>query len=158
MTPYILTGDLVSPDVGKDLETTRDFLALLPDPTEKLAPATARQHGDDTLYLWSCHGIVRALATVLSQPWEVMDGWFLRRGNQHAWLYLEVDNDHRSQFILDAYPVAAVGGPLLVDVRPYGSPWQDAYIERRMAFTRAVREKFDEEGRQALRLYKKGVG
>lgn len=158
MTPFMLTGDLVPPEVIKDFETAKEFLALLPDPTGTLAPATAHPHGDDTRYLWSCHGIARALATVLTQPWEVIDGWFLRRGNEHGWLYLEVDNDQRSQFILDVYPVAAVGGPLLLDVRSYGSPWPDAYIERRMAFPRNARQRFDEEGRQALRLYKLMTG
>jgi hypothetical protein len=57
--------------------------------------------------LWSCHVISRAIKYKWRlQGWTVVDGTF--HTSQHSWLeYTDV--------ILDTYPVASLGGPLLVD-------------------------------------------
>lgn len=79
----------------------------------------------DAEKLWSCHVICRVVAKrwQLEQlGWGLRDGLFARHYN-HTWLY-------REGLILDVYPVASFGGPLIVDVNSsMWSPWKYLYSE-----------------------------
>jgi hypothetical protein len=68
----------------------------------------------------SCHMVCRALAQLFPQL-ECQDGYFALKGVQHSWLILKED------FIIDPYPVAMVGGPIMVDCRYFTTPWQSLY-------------------------------
>ncbi|MDQ1344234.1 MAG: hypothetical protein QG650_954 [Patescibacteria group bacterium] len=156
MTPFILTEGLVPEKVQNDFRTARGFLADIPEATEKYPDAYRRRipgkkpdEADAHSYHWSCHGIARALETVLKLPWRAFDGWFMGRGNEHAWLFLEYEG---GKFILDAYPIAAVGGPILVDAG-FMSPWLSAYEERRMHYAVKEIESFKRQGIQILEAY-----
>lgn len=57
--------------------------------------------------LWSCHVIARVVKRNWNlEDWAVVDGYFVT--SQHSWLAWR-------DVILDTYPVASLGGPLLVD-------------------------------------------
>ncbi len=68
--------------------------------------------------LVSCHMIARALAKIFSIKYK--DGYF--GGCEHSWLIPEPG------IIIDPYPVATVGGPILVIVK-YMTPWRYLYKE-----------------------------
>lgn len=88
-------------------------------------PDRAGASGEEIL--WSCHAVVRAAKTRFAlDGWRVADGWFGRKGNDHSWLTHE---SPRGQFVLDVYPIACAGGPLLIDVGAWGSPWGALYRE-----------------------------
>lgn len=67
--------------------------------------------------LVSCHMLTRALARFF--PVECRDGYF---GDmfEHSWLVT------RSGMTIDPYPMALVGGPILVDTR-FPAPWGHLY-------------------------------
>ncbi len=67
----------------------------------------------------SCHMITRALAKFL--PVEYKDGYF-GNFNQHSWLVT------KERLIIDPYPVAVVGGPILIDTR-FITGWSSLYQE-----------------------------
>jgi len=67
----------------------------------------------------SCHMITRALARFF--PVRYRDGYF-GEFNQHSWLIT------KNGLIIDPYPVAVVGGPMLIDTR-YMTPWRSLYHE-----------------------------
>ena len=67
----------------------------------------------------SCHMICRALAKFF--PVKCKDGYF-GEFNLHSWLITE------NRLIIDPYPVAVVGGPILIDTR-YMTPWRSLYHE-----------------------------
>ena len=67
----------------------------------------------------SCHMITRALARFF--PVRYRDGYF-GEFNQHSWLIT------KNGLIIDPYPVAVVGGPILIDTR-YMTPWRSLYHE-----------------------------
>lgn len=71
----------------------------------------------------SCHLIARALATVF--PVEFEDGYFGSRGWRHSWLVTP------NEWVIDAYPVATIGGPILVDVG-WNSPWKKLYLPSKL--------------------------
>ena len=155
MTPYVILENLIPPDVIVDFNTVCNFVKNLPDPTQETAPAApTRKHldSDDFKALWTCHGITRGVRPLLLNNWEVMDGWFLRQGTEHSWLYLNHDQKGRKKFIIDVYPYACMGGPILLDMS-LGSPWRDAYIERRMHYAPVEFDAFNAEGRDANSLY-----
>ncbi|MEX1063912.1 MAG: hypothetical protein WD898_01205 [Candidatus Paceibacterota bacterium] len=66
----------------------------------------------------SCHMIARALAEFF--PVQYKDGYFPRKGYQHSWLVTQTGN------VIDAYPWAIVGGPVMLDMR-LGSPWNGMF-------------------------------
>ncbi|MDP4007090.1 MAG: hypothetical protein Q8P55_00645 [bacterium] len=78
--------------------------------------------------LVSCHMVCRALAQLFPQL-ECQDGYFAREGIEHSWLTWERD------FIIDACPVAMVGGPIMVDCRYFTTPWQYLYQPSKERFT-----------------------
>ncbi len=69
--------------------------------------------------LVSCHMIVRALAEIFSIKYK--DGYF-GSGCEHSWLIPEPG------VIIDPYPVATVGGSILV-ITKYMTPWHYLYKE-----------------------------
>lgn len=69
--------------------------------------------------LVSCHMICRALSRFF--PVKYKDGYF-GDFNKHSWLVTQ------SGLIIDPYPVAVVGGPILIEMR-YVTPWRKLYRE-----------------------------
>jgi hypothetical protein len=106
------------------------WLDDLPDP-----PLNLREDG-----LWSCHAISRAIKYKWSlQGWMVVDGWF--HTSQHSWLeYTDV--------ALDTYPVASLGGPLLVDL----SFWRKLYRPDSMRFSAKDLQTFDQHAGKLLSM------
>lgn len=118
------------------IASVREWVDGLPD-----KPFMTDEHA-----LWSCHGICRAVIERFQfENWHVVDGYFMRVGQEHSWLRR---ND--GKFILDVYPVAAFGGPLLVDALSHGSPWQKAYIGPSPDYLPGRTKKFDDEAALAL--------
>lgn len=73
--------------------------------------------------LVSCHILCRAFAVVFPQL-KCVDGYFFRIGREHSWL--ETPNG----CIIDVYPIAMLGGPILVLKEGFLSlPWGEIYIE-----------------------------
>lgn len=69
--------------------------------------------------LLSCHVVSRLVKRKFDlTTWRVVDGCFGR--HQHSWLASGLI------IVLDVYPVASMGGPLLVDVE-HMSPWHGLY-------------------------------
>lgn len=154
MKPFVLSEGYIPDGVLADFIRAKQFMTDLPDATEEYPDAHTRKNsgqGRDT-YHWSCHGITRALANILALPWEVFDGWFMERGNEHSWLFLEQEVNER--YILDPYPIAALGGPILIHVS-FLVPWLSAYEERRMAYRKDQLARFDRQGMQILACYSK---
>jgi len=86
--------------------------------------------GEDTQgrkTLVSCHMIVRGLARVFPGV-DRHDGYFARFGQRHSWL--TVRNDPR--LVIDAYPVALLGGPIMVHCGFITTPWDRLYIRARL--------------------------
>lgn len=78
--------------------------------------------------LWSCHAVCRAAHRKFElSDWRVIDGFFKQRGNCHCWLQ-HYNSEGKPDFVLDVYPIASHGTPLLVDVGSWRSPWYDMYI------------------------------
>jgi hypothetical protein len=146
--PYILRADTVSPKLSSDLETARLFWRVLPNAAEVKPKPVCEE--------WSCHALARAVLPLLSSGWIVFDGWFMRVGSEHAWLYREITaGTEVKKYVLDIYPVAGLSGPVLIDVGSYGSPWGSAYHERRMAFNAQRLQRFEVEGKAALAAFRK---
>jgi hypothetical protein len=81
-------------------------LARIRDLMEKLPEwGIPRNDDPDDHALVSCHTLARAFASVMKDL-TVVDGRVL--GHEHSWLVT------RSRNIIDVYPVATVGGPLLI--------------------------------------------
>ena len=122
------------------VEGIHNWLSRLPD----------NPNADGADKLWSCHGICRAVrdSFKLGSEWIVVDGHFMRAGQEHAWLI----NADRT-LILDVLPVAALGGPLLVDAHSYGSPWPGAYLSAHYPKDRFYR--FLEETELIMEVYAK---
>lgn len=77
--------------------------------------------------LWSCHAIVRVAQSAWDlTDWDVQDGVFARPGQEHSWLQTKRTSQLEA-CVLDIYPVAAFGGPLLVNIGSFGSPWLMLY-------------------------------
>ena len=97
--------------------------------------------------LWTCHAVTRATKKIFSglSDWRVVDGHFTK-GVQHSWLTFEQPG---SRTVLDVYPVASLGGPILVDAGERMSPWTNFYIEAN-DYDKWRLARFDEE---AARLY-----
>jgi hypothetical protein len=96
------------------------WLGRVPDPPASVHPDR----------LWSCHAVCRAVKVQFKlDDWQVVDGCFARRGVQHAWL---LRND--KAVVIDVYPVASMGGPILVDVASILSPWHGMYLPEVMRF------------------------
>ncbi len=85
----------------------------------------------------SCHMLARALAAIFPEDVILEDGWFLKPGMRHSWLRVLWDKG----IIIDPYPVALLGGPIMVDAKYV---WGPLYISADLAeldgeeFTRHV--------------------
>lgn len=67
-------------------------------------------------HLWSCHDICFGIHRYLDlddRGWEVVQGLYIRY--DHCWLYRPSRGT-----ILDVYPVASLGGPIMVDTAAVG--------------------------------------
>jgi hypothetical protein len=105
--------DTVKAGAQETLAKIGIWLGRVPDPPASVHPDR----------LWSCHAVCRAVKVQFKlDDWTVVDGFFARRGVQHAWL---LRND--KAVVIDVYPVASMGGPILVDVASILSPWHGAY-------------------------------
>ena len=72
----------------------------------------------------SCHVLCQALAKVF--PVRCIDGRFFIPFWRHSWLETKNEN------IIDAYPWALVGGPILV-FKDYCTPWSNLYHEEEIS-------------------------
>lgn len=135
----------VPPFMRRDLSKMREWLDRLPDPEEK------NERGRPEL--WSCHGIARAAHArfSLGKQWAVRDGFFARHGNEHSWLVRRCTKTEPA-LVLDVYPVASLGSPILVDISSCGSPWCGLYIVADDYYTKEHVEAFDAEAAKILKL------
>jgi hypothetical protein len=97
MKPY--AAHLAPPEDLEALTWIRNLMEKLP---EWGIPQEDDSHNNA---LVSCHTLARAFASVMTDL-TVMDGHVL--GHEHSWLVTKAGN------IIDVYPVATVGGPLLI--------------------------------------------
>lgn len=74
--------------------------------------------------LISCHLLAKALINFF--PVEVHDGYFCQKPYSHSWLTTE-------RSIIDVYPIAVIGGPILID-RTAG-PLRRQYLEEELPET-----------------------
>lgn len=81
------------------LAQIRNLMEKLPD------WGIPREDGPEDHALVSCHTLVRAFASVMAGL-TVVDGRVL--GHEHSWLMTSAKN------VIDVYPVATAGGPLLI--------------------------------------------
>ncbi len=79
----------------------------------------------------SCHMLARAIGRVFSL--KVVDGFFTSNC-EHSWLLTPEGH------IIDVYPVAVLGGPILVD-SGFGSPLKGFYLKAKRG---EYREKFNQ--------------
>ncbi|MEK7627874.1 MAG: hypothetical protein AAB421_00440 [Patescibacteria group bacterium] len=86
--------------------------------------------------------------------WRVATGYFGRIGQEHSWLYRMHTPDHPA-LALDMYPVASLGGPLVVDISSIGSPWNGLYIEDVRRYCEERLHLFDVEAKVLLELMTK---
>jgi len=75
----------------------------------------------------SCHMIARGLARIFPEVTR-HDGYFVRLGQRHSWLTVRNDPG----LIIDAYPVALLGGPIMVHCGLVTTPWDHLYIKARL--------------------------
>lgn len=105
--------------------------------------------GDATL--WSCHGLTRAMKELFElSEWTIHDGFFNRKGICHSWLVNE-----SKELIFDIYPMGGYGGPILLDVGAFFSPWRGLYIEARQGYYDAKMSAFEAEGHEIVRISRK---
>ena len=110
MTPYVLQW-MPEEDVVL-FKKIRKIVQALPD---------IPLGGDHAV---SCHILARSLARFF--PVEYHDGYFCRR-YRHSWLLT------RNNHIIDPYPIAMFGGPVLLYYAPSVlSPWRQLYKEARL--------------------------
>lgn len=116
--------------IGKDtIREMKLWLDDLPNP-----PVDIRED-----QLWSCHAVSRAIKYKWClQGWTVVDGHF--HMSQHSWL-------EHTDAILDTYPVASLGGPVLVDL----SFWRRLYKPDSARFFTEIAD-FDKEAGKLLAL------
>jgi|CXWL01.1.fsa_nt_gi hypothetical protein len=143
------------------MQTAFEFYGFMPNTLDK---GTLRDIGiwlenlpdnpgkKDDEALWSCHALTRAVREKWRlHEWSVKDGFFARKGCQHSWLFVGPTEKHPS-LVLDVYPVASVGGPILVDTLSLGSAWRDLYIETEGVYFLPQKKKFEAEAAKILKL------
>lgn len=84
-----------------------------------------RDRKDHNIVL-SCHMVCEALARIFPKL-EHKIGYFQIKGFEHSWLLHPVRQPYQ-RFIIDPYPWATLGGPLLLVVGA-GTPWSRSYNE-----------------------------
>lgn len=73
----------------------------------------------------SCHVICEILADMFSEV--VHEKGYFGGTHQHSWLRLPVEDKKYFGRIIDPYPVACLGGPILVDTNCF-TPWARMYF------------------------------
>lgn len=144
MIPFVLSSGKVS---RYDLDVAGlccEFMKSLPEPDDH--PYVPHHRDKDGKFpMWSCHGLTRGFVRLLAnQQWQVSDGYFGQRGQEHSWLWRR---DAEREVILDVYPVAAMG-PLLVDGSRL-SPWAQLYAYMPRLFTEDDYARWEKEGNHA---------
>ena len=95
--------------------------------------------------LWTCHGLARAVKKhFMLKEWRVCDGFFARAGCEHSWL-IRRQTLKEPVLVLDVYPIASIGGPLMMDVSSYGSAWRGLYMEASEHYLQERVKAFDAE-------------
>lgn len=147
MTPYVISEELITEALLEDRALAEEFLGELPDPepNHPACPTIGRGTQEPKTY-WSCHGLVRAFAKMRPE-WKVADGYFVRKGTQHSWLWRFTPD---GMVFLDLYPVGGVF-PTIVD-GSHGSPWRDLYMECSYAYRPNERELWEKQADYALSL------
>lgn len=77
--------------------------------------------------LVSSHMIAHALPNLFPRL-KAQDGFFARRGQNHSWLTIRENR----YLIIDPYPIALLGGPIMVHGGFATTPWNSLYIEARL--------------------------
>lgn len=119
--------ELYNTDTGG---VTKELLRELKSWLDWLPDSPEREDG-----LWSCHAVARAVKfkwSVTFRDWVVVDGHF--RTSQHCWLAYKV-------VILDMYPVASLGGPVLLD----GSFWGQVFRPEKNFYNEKELDEFDRQ-------------
>lgn len=98
--------------------------------------------------LVSCHMVTRALENIFPGEVRNQDGWFARKGYEHSWL-IRGNGYPVDYLVIDPYPIAVMGGPILVDTR-WLTPWRRIYIKHRLGITKRVKD-FDRHVRLVTR-------
>ena len=110
MTPH--AAEIAPPEDLSIFYRIKRIVQELPD----LKFADAAGHSDIPLF---CHLLCRGLSEFF--PVKVQAGWLMEAW-EHSWLLT------RNGLVIDPYPVAAIGGPLMLDTR-YITPWTEMYTQ-----------------------------
>ena len=81
--------------------------------------------------LVSCHMVVRAITRLFPEVAR-KDGYFTKnakKGIRHSWLVIK----RNPNLLIDPYPVALVGGPIMVHCGFFTVPWDSLYIAARLS-------------------------
>jgi len=151
VTPYVFREQILPETLLGDLADATAFMTALPDPGDDAveAPRMSRLAGPPKRF-WSCHALARAFLRITgdSSAWRVADGYFMRRGSEHSWLWRHVED---TVAVLDLYPVAGAA-PMLVDAGGR-SPWGAAYIESAMSYRQAILDTWEREADAICRAW-----
>ena len=127
MKPYVL--ERIPPNILSLFCQVREVVAQMPDVDLGTRSDGGRATGriDNGKIRISCHVLTRALAACF--PVKVKDGYFMGIW-EHSWLVAE------GGFTIDPYPVALVGGSILLDTGSGFSPWtrDGVYTEHSLSF------------------------
>lgn len=115
---------------------------------DRLPDQEIGKHGDG---LWTCHGLTRAVHShfSLGEQWSVRDGFFARQGNEHSWL-MRRRTKTEPTLVLDIYPIASIGGPIMLDVSSCGSAWYGLYMVADDHYPKERIAAFDAEAKKIL--------
>ncbi len=138
MTPHIRRFVL-----DKDYELFMQIRAVV----EKLPDIDLGRNEDGEEIILSCHMLAMAIGRVFCLRW--VDGLYAGVGD-HAWLVFP-----HKMYILDCYPVHALGGQLLVNNKEFLSPGQMLYKPKRrvLKFIHARRSSF----RRSVKLMERAI-
>lgn len=115
MTPYVTK--YVSPSDQELFKKICNAVHALPD-LEFGTDESGRPR------ILSCHILARAVARVFKL--RVVDGLFYPN-YQHSWVITNGEDDKRPH-VIDVYPIAALGGPNLIDGTMLMSPAHSLYV------------------------------
>ncbi|MCV9963977.1 hypothetical protein OIU34_19035 [Pararhizobium sp. BT-229] len=117
----------VDAEMRGHLKRVRELMAAMSDNGDKL---------------WSCHAATRGFRAFLGLPYETRDGFFIKKGTCHSWLFTLVED---RPLVIDVLPMGAHGGPIVADIGRF-APWEELYIENGDYYADRL-EAFEEEGK-----------
>jgi hypothetical protein len=117
----------IDPEMQNHLNRMRELMLIVDDNNDEL---------------WSCHAATRGFSAFLGLPYEVKDGFFVRKGTCHSWLETSTNGDI---IVIDILPMGAHGGPIVADIGGF-APWNGLYIEDRDYYSDSLK-RFEEEGK-----------